>query len=115
MLTWDDAPTIRWAILKRLEKEPGVRFVHVFAKQFPGFIGVGVEASIADVEPMVQTRSHFRLPPVWEIRTLHNEIDQIAEQIKAIRREHRGIVRSDQSIGAQIAGTGLDGQMKKVG
>jgi hypothetical protein len=105
MLTWNDAPTIRWAILKRLETEPGVRFVHVFAKPFPGFIGVGVEATVRDT---LVTRSHFRLPVQFERAALHREIDQIAEQLKAAWRAHRGTVRSDQSAKGQLAGTGGD-------
>lgn len=112
MLTWEDAPTIRWAILKRLEKEPGVRFVRVFAKPFPGHIGVGVEATVHDT---LQTRSHFRLPVEFEHAHLIREIDEIAEQIKAAWREFNGVIRSDQTAGGQLAGNGLAGNFRKVG
>jgi len=105
MLTWDDAPTIRWAILKRLEKEPGVRFVRVFAKPHPGFIAVGVEATVHDT---LQTRSHFRLPVEFEHAQLVREIDEIAEQLKAAWRQHTGVTRSDQTAAGQLAGNGLD-------
>jgi hypothetical protein len=115
MLSFDDAPTIRHAIIKRLDKEPGVRFTTVYAKRFADGIGVGIEATIADVTPMLQTRSAFRLPPEFELRALHNEIDQVAEQIKAIRRAHLGIVRSDQTTSGQLAGTGIDGTLEKAG
>jgi hypothetical protein len=107
MLSWDDAPTIRWAILKRLDKEPGVRVTRVVAKPFPGFIGVGVEALVRDT---LATRSHFRLAPQFGLADLHNQIDEIAEQLKATWRDHTGTLRSDQSAAAQLAGTGLGGR-----
>jgi hypothetical protein len=110
VLTFEDAPTIRHAILKRLENEPGVRFVHVFAKSFAGYIGVGVEAALHDT---LIARSHFRLPAEFELAALHREIDEIAEQYKAAWRAHRGVVRSDQSAPAQLAGNGRDGNWKQ--
>src|SRR4051794_28736296 len=112
MLSWNDAPTIRWAILKRLEAEPGGRFVRVFAKPHPGFIAVGVEASVHDT---LQTRSHFRLPVAFEHAHLIREIDEIAEQLKAAWRAHTGTVRSDQTAGGQLGGNGLDGNLRKLG
>ncbi len=105
MLTWDDAPTIRWAILKRLDKEPGVRVTRVVARPFPGFIGVGVETLVRDT---LATRSHFRLAPEFALADLHNQIDEIAEQLKAAWRAHTGVTRSDQSAAVQLAGTGRD-------
>jgi hypothetical protein len=109
MLTYDDAPTIRHAILKRLDKEPGVALLGIYAKRFPDFIGVGVEALVRD---RLVTRSQFRLPPQFALQQLHNEIDQIAEQLKAAWRDHAGIVRSDQRATTQLAGTGLGGKGK---
>jgi hypothetical protein len=103
MLTADDVPTIRHAIVKRLDTEPGVKLLGVYAKRFAGFVGVGVEALVRD---QLVTRSHFRLPTQFALAELHNEIDQIAEQLKAAWRDHAGIARSDQSAAVQLAGTG---------
>jgi hypothetical protein len=110
MLSFDDAPTIRHAIVKRLESEPGIRFVHVFAKPFPGFIGVGVEAAIHDT---LVARSHFRLPIQFELAALHREIDEIAEQYRAAWRAHLGTVRSDQTEAVQLAGNGVAGNWRQ--
>jgi hypothetical protein len=105
MLSYDDAPTIRYAILKRLDKEPGVKLIGIYARRFPRFIGVGVEALVRD---RLVTRSHFRLPAQFALRQLHDEIDQVAEQIKAAWRDHAGTVRSDQSAAGQLAGSPID-------
>jgi hypothetical protein len=105
MLSYDDAPTIRHAILKRLDREPGVRLIGIYARRFPRFIGVGVEALVRE---RLVTRSHFRLPARFALRQLHNEIDQVAEQIKAAWRDHAGTVRSDQSAAGQLAGSPID-------
>ncbi|MEJ0071214.1 MAG: hypothetical protein WDO24_23485 [Pseudomonadota bacterium] len=103
MLTIADTPTIRHAILKRLDREPGVTVLGVYVKPFAGCIGVGIETLLRD---LLVTRSHFRLPVEFALNTLHNEIDQIAEQLKAAWRAHTGTVRSDQTEAAQLAGTG---------
>src|SRR5579862_2507709 len=99
MLTIDDKPTIRHAILKRLDKEPGVTVLGVYAKPLPGQIGVGIEALVRDT---LIARSHFRLPAQFALGALHNEIDQVAEQLKAAWRDHAGTVRSDQTAAAQL-------------
>jgi hypothetical protein len=104
MLSIADKPTIRHAILKRLDQEPGVAVIGIYARPFQDFIAVGVETLLRDA---LVTRSHFRLPAQFALADLHNEIDQIAEQLKAAWRAHAGTARSDQTEAAQLAGTGL--------
>lgn len=117
MLTYDDTPTIRNAILKRLDTEPGVQVrdlkIAPHLREAPPFIAVGILATI-DNGPIL--RSVFHLPSVWEHRHLLNEIDQIAEQYKAARKDHFGrgfglIVTPEK----QMLGTGFRGLWERYG
>lgn len=127
MLTGEDTPTIRFAIMRRLDKEPGVEICDLIVRtteDIPGpmglvyerplgFIAVGILALLGQ---MLTTRSHFHLPDPFEIGHLHNEIDEIAEQYKAARKEFFG--RGGNFMAhpeKQLAGTGLRGRWAKYG
>jgi hypothetical protein len=115
MLTHEDEPTIRNAFMKRLERERGVKICEIkvvpHLKETPPFIAVGVLATLDDA---VVTRSLFHLPALWALRHLHNEIDEICEQMKAARKLHFG--RGGAPLKApesQLLGTGLRGRWRQ--
>src|SRR3990167_10692836 len=87
MLSYDDKPTIRNAILKRIGTEPGAKIMEVRIKKRKGFIAVGVEV---EVDHHLRTCTRFDLPEEFDYRLLHDEIDETAEQIKAAKREFFG-------------------------
>lgn len=108
MLTYhDNAATIRWAILKKLDAESGVKVCDVLIKPHPDHIAVGILATLSD-ELIV--RSRFDLPSEFDLRHLHNEIDEIAEQYKAARLDFfgRGAIMRDPE--KMLEGTGLRGR-----
>lgn len=122
MLTTDDKPTIRNAILKRLDREPGVAVADIQAKDArdkdgKSYLQVGVWMVLTDTEQesgLVDLRGFFDLPPEFEIAHLHNEIDEIAEQCKAARLK-AGIGRilfvpGKEQKREALAGTGLRGR-----
>lgn len=85
MLTYaEDEPIIRNAIMKRLDKEPGVRVVDIKVKEHPKHIAVGVEWMMHD---LVHGTSIFHLPPSFEINHIYNEVDEIAEGCKEAKRK----------------------------
>jgi hypothetical protein len=115
MLTYEDGePSIRFAITRRLSKEAGVKTVDVRVKKFGDSIRVGVWT---DLDDTIYTTSIFELPLEFDIAHVRNEVDQIAEQLKAARRDHFGRTLRGQrlapGIGAQLAGTGLRGLWKQ--
>jgi len=94
MLTYDDNPTIRNAIMRRLSQEPGVDIVDIQITNKPDasppHIQVGVWTLLrdrVDAEGLIDPRSFFDLPAEFSHSHLLNEIDEIAEQIKEIRRK----------------------------
>jgi hypothetical protein len=141
MLTFDDNPTIRHAILKRLDKEPNVKVVDIvirdcteppptgmlsslvellaLRKAHVPHIEVGVWLFLTDTirkdgEGMVDLRSFFDLPAQFELRHVHNEIDEIAEAAKKAR-EKTAVTRLVHVPGLQhkreqLEGTGLRGR-----
>jgi len=131
MLAEDAGPTIRWAILKRLDKEPGANLIDGSVKHcVPGdlywnfdenrqevavlpFFRVG---TLIELDRLILTRSRFDLPIPFELRHLHNEIDEIAEHFKAVRREFYG--RGAPWLAGtekQLKGNGMRGNWKKYG
>ena len=118
MLTVNDTPTIRFAIQRRLDKEPGIDYVHTTFAKFPGsHITVLVELHLGWVgEKLFHMRSTFDLPDPFEHGHLLDEIDQVAEQAKAARKDYfgrgAGIVLNPQ---VQLAGTGQRGLWKRYG
>lgn len=116
MLTYEDEPTIRFALMRRLDKEPGVEIcdlrVEPHLSEDPPFIAVGLVALLGK---LLITRSTFHLPPVFEHRHLLNELDEIAEQYKAARKEYfRGgmVMKASEH---ELAGTGLRGRWAQYG
>lgn len=116
MLTYhDNEPQIRWAILKKLDLLPGVKIYDVIirSRQTPGpkpkqdCIAVMIRATLFDG---LDVTSRFELPPEFELRHLHNEIDEIAEQYKAVFVDFWGrghIIGAPDKV---MAGTGLRGR-----
>jgi hypothetical protein len=116
MLTDEDTPTIRNAIYRRLDNEPGVKICEIkFAKGLH-HIAVGVLASIDDMDDGPITRSVFDLPIPFEHSHLVEEIDQIAEQLKAARKAHYGsgggLILTPER---QLVGTGRRGLWARYG
>lgn len=113
MLSFDDDPTIRFAIHRRLDHERGVKICEIkiapHRKDKPPFIAVGV---LTELDNSLVLRSVFHLPGEFDIAHLRNEIDQIAEQYKAARKEYFGRVFAGQVMMTperQLLGTGLRG------
>lgn len=132
MLYASDTPSIRFALHRRLDHEPGVQIVDIkFEKYKAGdrytadlggkiwavanepFIRVGVLATLGGT---ILTRSRFDLPVPFEIGHLRNEIDEIAEQYKAARKEYfgrgHGVILTPET---QLRGTGLRGRWADYG
>lgn len=116
MLTYSDEPTIRFAMMRRLDKEPGVKICEIktvpHLRDDPPYIAVGVLATVMDA---IVTRSIFELPAQFELRHLHNEIDEIAEQFKAARLDFFGKGCFLLEPEKQLAGSGLRGRWKQYG
>lgn len=132
MLTYqDDEPTIRNAILRRLSKESGVDVVAIEIKErakgerymFDGIVRispdnhivVGVWLSLKDTvsdEGILNVWSFFELPEQFDIRHLHNEIDEVAESTKTARRDAGlSVIWQPGKSGREITtGTGLRGR-----
>ena len=111
MLTADDTPTIRFAILRRLDQEPGVKVCEVKFQQHHDCLSVGLLATLGD---SIITRSRFDLPLHFEHSHLINEIDEIAEQYKVARRDFftAGRAVSEEKT---LDGTGLRGRWISYG
>lgn len=113
MLTYHDLPTIKHAISKRLSKERGVKVCDIYVAPGSDAISVGV---LTILDHTLNVGSRFDLPPEFEIGHLHNEIDEIAEQYKAARKDFwsRGRVL-EMPINPVVSGTGLRGLWAKHG
>ena len=118
MLGIDDQPTIRHAIMKRLDAEPGIKVCELkivpHERETPPFIAVGVLCTIDGLftDNATIARSLFHLPlPEFEHRHLLNEIDEICEQMKAARKAQfgrgAGLILTPEK---QLLGTGLRGR-----
>lgn len=107
MLTYEDEPTIRNIIWKRLHV-PGVTEIADIkvinrTDAVPSHIQVGVWFILMDRlnhEGLVDPRSFFDLPAEFSRSHILNEVDQIAEQLKEVRRK--------TSIGALIYRPGME-------
>jgi hypothetical protein len=113
MLTDEDTPTIRNAIMKRLDLELGVKICDIKFGKGLHHIAVGLVATIDD-GPI--TMSRFDLPIPFEHGHLIEEIDEIAEQFKAARKAHfgngSGLILTPER---QLQGTGLRGRWARYG
>lgn len=132
MLTFDDEPTIRHAIWKRIKKEPGLDIVDIQIKEVKkgdvvtregqstfapdDHIAVGVWLILTDrthEEGIPDTRSFFDLPPEFSIWQVHNEIDEIVEASKKARKlAGLKLIWTPKRDGQRepIIGTGLRGR-----
>lgn len=118
-------------MLKRLDREPGAKLVdgsikHCLAgesywdfdanKETMAFLPFFRVGTLIELDHVILTRSRFDLPIPFELRHLHNEIDEIAEHFKAVRREYYGrgapmLVGTEK----QLRGNGMRGNWKKYG
>jgi len=116
MLTYENEPTIRFALLRRLDQEPGVKVCEIkvipHLTEQPPFIAVGVLVKLGE---LLTTRSIFHLPAEFDHRHLVNEIDEIAEQYRAARKAYfrNGMVMTTPE--KQLLGNGLRGNWAKYG
>lgn len=111
MLTADDTPTIRNAILKRLGAEPGVIICEMKFAKTPGLIAVGLVATLGNT---IIVKSRFDLPDPFEHGHLVAEIDEIAEQYKLARRDFF-TARLPVSEAKTLPGTGTRGRWERYG
>lgn len=109
MLTYADEPTIRNAIMRRLDKERGVEICELKIVPRGDCIRVGI---LATLDHALVLKSVFDLPPSFDYRHLHNEIDEIAEQYKMARRDfwQHGRALPKGQVERQMSGTGLRGR-----
>jgi len=133
MLNADDTPTIRNAIIKRLDREPGVVICDLkFEKAKFGdwyavnphkdnsfllmceapFVRVRLESDIGLPRTLV---SYFDLPVPFEHSDLLNHIDEIAEQYKAARLSIAGRGGLLTHPERQLDGSGLRGRWASYG
>ena len=106
MLTIEDKSTITNAILKRLDKEPGIKIAEVKVKPLADCIAVGIWMLVDD---RLDVQSVFELPNEFEHVHLLNEIDEIAEQVKASRIGAGPFLLHRRSHREYVKGTGLRG------
>ncbi len=114
MLTDEDTPTIRHAINRRLGNEPGVTICDIKFGKGMNYIVVGILAELDNGGPI--TRSRFELPIPFEHAHLIDEIDEIAEHMKAARKAHfgrgSGLILTPER---QLQGSGLRGRWARYG
>ncbi len=113
----DDEPRIRYGIRKRLEAEKGVKLMDIKIVDKTDHIAVGVEWMIDD---LIHGTSLFDLPPVFELGHIHNEVDEIAENMKEARRKfalHNGVMANIGAISErhEARGTGRRGRWVNYG
>ena len=112
MLGFEDEPTVRNAIIKRLDRERGVEVHDIMIRNGGDHVAVGV---LATLDHALVLRSRFDLPASFELRHVHNEIDEIAEQYKRARRDYwshgRTLPREEQ----HLSGTGTRGRWAHYG
>jgi ribosomal protein S15P/S13E len=110
MMTFEDEATIRHAITKRLDKEPGVSVIEVKAKKHPDCIKVG---ALCIIDGTLISKTRFELPLEFEHAHLLNEIDEMAEHLKACRKDWWGRGGFAQQVidpEKVMTGTGLRGR-----
>ena len=118
MLTYDDEPTIRHAIMRRLEAENGVKVFTLLIRDHKDFIKAGVGCTVGapsmlGTQPLI-TEHLFELPVPFEHSHLINEIDEICEKIKEARKRHF-LAGSPSTPRQHLPGTGLRGRWAQYG
>ena len=113
MLDAESEPTIRFAIMRRLDAEPGVEIcdLQIRPNLADSFIAVGM---VARLGKLLIADAQFHLPIPFEIGHLHNEIDEIAEGFKKARHDFfkSGMRQVERK---QLSGTGLRGRWAQYG
>lgn len=116
MLTADDEPTIRWAITRRLDDEPGVEVLEVLVKGHddadPPYVAIGIHILLGK---SLQVRSRIDMPRVFHHGDLLNQIDEVAEQCKEARADfwRRGRILAGHE--KELKGSGLRGHWRVAG
>lgn len=106
MLTYDDEPTVKRAIQRRFGRERGVRILDIHMLKGVESLSVGVSA---ELDGALHLRGMFELPPSFDYRHLHDEIDQLSEQAKEARRDFWLKGRPEAVDDVALKGTGLRG------
>lgn len=129
MLTSADAPTIRFALRRRLDREPGAYvYEPILVQPFNAgdwytdtetglsmrarekFIRVGL---LVELGKTILVKSHFDLPDPFEHGHLLNEVDEIAESLKKARK---GFFTSSLVAPVRkVDGTGMRGRWSQYG
>lgn len=117
MLTVSDDPIIKRALTRRLELFPGLAILELTIKDHKEWIAVGVEWMLHD---KIHGTSAFHLPPQFELGQLHNEADEIYEQVKEAKRKMLFTGSMIPDLGAiserhEARGNGLRGNWRKHG
>lgn len=116
MLTHADEPTIRFALNRRLDKEPGTRVGEIkctpHLKAEPPYTQVEAEIYLNST---LTVRTAFHLPEPFEHRHLLNEIDEIAESCKRARLDFWKQGQSMMGAHNELPGTGLRGRWSNYG
>lgn len=122
MMTFADEATIRNAIWKRLHEPGKTEMADIQVENHrdasPAHIRVGIWFILKDRiqhEGLIDPRSFFDLPAEFTHGHLLNEIDEIAEQLKVIRKEtgRVGLVFKALTVFQRrtaVIGTGLRGR-----
>jgi len=129
MLTSDDAPTIRNAIRWRLDGEPGAYVMEPMlirsVKRGEWYTDVKTQLDVQAREDFVRVvveielgktigvLSEFHLPDPFEHGHLLNEIDEIAESLKKVRRD--AFLSPPTQVVRKVAGTGTRGEWDRYG
>lgn len=115
MLTYNDEPIIKRAINRRVGSEVGVKILGIIVKDKLTHITVGIHWQVDD--KAVGT-SIFDLPSQFELSHVHNECDEIAEQIKEARAKFRVSDMPEKLDTSEIykaKGNGRRGQWRMYG
>lgn len=126
MLTYADEPTIKNAIIRRIDPpkgkkgERGLKVCEVKIEphllQNPPFIAVGVLIAVDSEHDGPIVRGVFHLPAVFEHAHLINEIDEIVDRAKGARIDIK-VNGKLMRLGEQrtMLGTGLRGRWQAYG
>lgn len=117
MLTVTDEPIIKRALTRRLDNERGVSVLEIKVVGHKSHIAVGL---LLHVDDKVLVKSVFDLPPVFELKHVHNEADEIAESCKEARRKLQFTGAYLPELGAvsevfTARGTGRRGRWAQLG
>lgn len=113
MLSIDDIPTVKHAIVKRLDAEPGIVSVHTEFQRRPYGLAVILEINLGNYgDKCVIVKSQFDLPELFEHAHVIDEIDQIAEHVKLARRTAFAVQPGER---IEMKGTGRRGLWRRYG